>query len=94
MSDDTAAGVSDRSPLPDAGVAAAGYVCQNFPEHPGEEPEMVSAGAGEGGVICPECGRMAAGPDDEIPYGDPPYDDGLSDTDSALTADPDGGDDA
>lgn len=62
---------TERSSLPDAGVAATGYICQNFPAHPGEEPEMVSSGPGEGGVICPECGRMAAGPDDEIPYGDP-----------------------
>lgn len=62
----------ERSTLPDTGVAATGYVCQNFPEHPGEEVDMVSAGPGEGGVVCPECGRMAAGPDDEIPYGDPP----------------------
>lgn len=74
---------SDRSPLPDTGVAATGYVCQNFPEHPGEEPKMVSAGPGEGGRICPECGRMTGGPDDEIPYGDPPYHEpGLSTTDN------------
>lgn len=61
---------------PDCGVAATGYVCQNEPEHPDDQPEveMVSAGAGENGVICPECGRMSGGPDDEIPYGDPPYD--------------------
>lgn len=62
----------ERSPLPDAGVAATGHICQNFEDHPGAEPEMVSSGPGGSGVICPECGRMAGGPDDEIPYGDPP----------------------
>lgn len=61
------------SDAPDCGVAATGYVCQNEPEHPEDQPEvgMVSAGPSLG-VTCPECGRMAAGPDDEIPYGDPP----------------------
>lgn len=65
---------SERSSAPDCGVAASGYVCQNEPEHPDDQPEveMVSSGPGEGGVVCPECGRMAGGPDDEIPYGDPP----------------------
>ena len=63
----------ERRSAPDCGVAATGYICQNFPEHPDDQPEveMVSAGPSPG-VVCPECGRMAAGPDDEIPYGDPP----------------------
>lgn len=57
----------------DSGVAATGYVCQNEPEHPDDKPEvgMVSS-PGELCLTCPECGRKAAGPDDEIPYGDPP----------------------
>lgn len=54
----------------DIGVAVTGYICQNFPAHPSEEIEMVSAG--EEGLVCPECGRMAGGPDDYIPFGDPP----------------------
>lgn len=62
-----------EEPMADAGVAVTGWICQNFPAHPNEEIEMVSAGPGEGGVICPECGRMANHPDHEIPYGDPPY---------------------
>jgi len=64
-----------------------GYVCQNEPDHPDDQPEveMVSAGPGENGVICPECGRMAAGPDDEIPYGDPPdYAPDLDDVDQLM----------
>lgn len=59
----------------DNGVAATGYVCQNEPEHPDDQPEvdMVSGGPSLC-KVCPECGRMADGPDDEIPYGDPPDD--------------------
>lgn len=53
---------------PDLGVAATGYVCQNFPAHPGEEIDMISGPYN--GVACPECGRHAGGPDDEIPFSD------------------------
>jgi len=64
--------VQDPEILPDCGVApAAGLVCQNFEAHD-EEITMVSGP--HAGVRCPECGRMAGGPDEEIPYIDPPYD--------------------
>lgn len=76
---------SDEETLPDAGVAAKdGYLCQNFPEHPGEEVKM--KGGPFEGVMCPECGRMAGHSDEPIPYIDPPYDEtGLpSDADDVI----------
>lgn len=57
----------------DGGVAArGGWVCQNEPEHDGGG-EVEMCGGPFVGVQCPECGRMTAHPDDEIPFSDPPH---------------------
>lgn len=61
---------SSDDPPPDLGVAATGYICQNEPEHPIDQPEVEMVNDTTC-VVCPECGRRAGGPDDEIPYGDP-----------------------
>lgn len=52
----------------DHGVASKGFVCQNLEEHP---TEVLMLSGPHDGVVCPECGRTAGGPDMEIPYTDP-----------------------
>lgn len=57
----------------DHGVASiGGLVCQNFEEH--DEEVKMQSGPYDG-LICPECGRAAGGPDTEIPYIDEDYND-------------------